>query len=52
MKRILSALLTLVMALSLTVPALASGYTDVPGGASRESIVSWINGLGLEIEAK
>ena len=33
MKRILSALLTLVMALSLTVPALASGYTDVPDGA-------------------
>ena len=33
MKRILSALLTLAMALSLAIPALASGYTDVPDGA-------------------
>ena len=33
MKRILSALLTLAMALSLAVPALASSYTDVPDSA-------------------
>ena len=33
MKRILSILLTLAAALSLTVPALASSYTDVPDGA-------------------
>ena len=33
MKRVLSILLTLVMALSLAVPALASSYTDVADGA-------------------
>ena len=33
MKRILSILLTLVLSLSLAVPALASSYTDVPDGA-------------------
>lgn len=33
MKKLLSILLTLVMALSLAAPALASGYTDVPDGA-------------------
>ena len=33
MKKLISTLLTLVMALSLAVPALASGYTDVADGA-------------------